>query len=176
MLTNPLPEFPGNGSFIIHFPQYNPQNPQSEGALIVNPCGSDLRGFNYIHLLAGSDLLPNGFNSWMDNELADTLTVNNMSYTSNALLDSGNPFSLYYMNVNSNNSIVGIGSTVKFTLGPPVTASTTFVVTKQQSGLDLVQTSNYEVRNVFGIQFFFDFDVLYDQKNGLIGVRRNQNN
>jgi hypothetical protein len=31
-----------------------------------------------------------------------------------------------------------------------------------------------DIRNPFGARFFFDFDVLYDQVNGVIGVRKKQ--
>ncbi|WP_179412641.1 DUF3443 family protein [Mucilaginibacter sp. E4BP6] len=167
-VANPLPQLPGAGSFIVHFPKFN----DTDGALILNPSEQDLKGFTFINLQPGTVLLPNGYNSWMDNQLKDTLSVGGVPYTSNVLLDSGNPVSFYYKNATSDTAKVSIGTLVKFSLGPPFAASTTFTVSEQQSGLDLVETSNYEVRNVFGIQFFFDFDVCYDQKNGRIGIRK----
>jgi hypothetical protein len=170
-VSSPLPQLPGAGSFIVEFPHYN----GSQGELILNPSVTDLKGFNYIHLQPDFALLPNGMNSWQDNQLKDTLSVNGVPYTSNVLLDTGNPVSYYYDGPNSDTVEVKPGSTVKFSLGQPPAGETTFVVSEQpRSGLDLVETSNYAVRNVFGIQFFFAFDVFYDQEHGVIGIRKKQ--
>jgi hypothetical protein len=166
-IANPLTQMPGNGAFIIHFPNFNDGK---QGILILNPNEKDRRGFTFVQLKPDSVLLPNGFNSWLEDQLQGTVTVNGVPFTHNTLLDSGNPFD-FYNNVNSKPDTLDAGNVVKLSLlNLPV--ETTFTVKNQVSGQDLVAINNSRVRNVFGIQFFFDYDVLYDQKNGLIGIRK----
>jgi hypothetical protein len=169
-IANPLTQMPGNGAFIIHFPGFKDGR---NGVLILNPSEKDRKGFSFVHLKPDSVLLPNGFNSWLEDQLQGTVTVNGVPFTNNTLLDSGNPFD-FFNNGSGKADTLDAGNVVKLSLlNPPI--QTTFTVKNQASGQDLVAVNNARVRNVFGIQFFFEFDVLYDQQNGLIGIRKRLN-
>ncbi|MCR8560415.1 DUF3443 domain-containing protein [Mucilaginibacter sp. BJC16-A38] len=170
-VANPLPQLPGNAQFIVHFPHYG----EPEGTLVLNPGREDLRGFSFLKLKANSDILPNGLQSWPENLLTGTVSIDGQPYTKNTLLDTGNPLNFYYKDGTSNKEPVDINSVVRFSLGDPVVADTTITVKQQRAGLDLLVSSNkssYGPRNVFGTMFFFDFDVFYDQHNGVIGIRK----
>jgi hypothetical protein len=171
-IANPLPQLPGGDRYIVHFPHYG----EPFGSLILNPTPHDLVGFSFIKLSAGSVSLPNGLNSWLDDQLLGTVYINGVPYAHYTLLDSGTPYDKYYKDSTSDRVIVPIDTLVKITLGNPVVADTTITVLKKHAGLDLIETSNQIVdhhkRNVFGTRFFFDFDVFYDQSEGVIGIRK----
>jgi pimeloyl-ACP methyl ester carboxylesterase len=121
-VANPLAQLPGNGKYIIRFPGFG----GSKGKLIVNPDSVDTKGFTLFKLEKGVFPLPNGDDSWLDNELSGCISASGGgSACQNTLLDTGTP------------------------------------------GLRV-----FPGKNLFGTAFFFDHDVLYDQVNGMIGIKK----
>ena len=172
---NPLAQLPGNGKYIVSFPRFG----GTKGKLIINPDSTDLAGFTLFKLESSKFLLPNGDSCWRDNELLGCIIVNGESACQYTMLDTGNP-DIHVESKNfSGNRSVFIGSRVamsvedKAGIVPPV--KTTFTVSNmREDGKDYVylDESDGKGKNIFGDRFFFDFDVMYDQVNGFIGIKK----
>ena len=166
---NPIPQMPGNGMYIVHFPR---TGSTSGGYIIFNPTLEDLFSFKNPQLLdTGHYRLPNGQHSYLDDHLNGILAIGKFPYAVPTLLDTGNPViwteSPNFPGDSSHN--VPVNTSVTMSIGNnPIAATSTFNVKR----LGQVQ-QNYNANktaNSFGAQFFFDFDVLFDTKNGKIEI------
>ena len=176
-IANPLAQLPGNGSYIVEFPPYT----GATGSVIINPNSSDAAGFVMFPLTADFTLLPNGMNSWQDNMLNGTLTVNGTPISGTTLIDSGDPTTDATAVTLPFTGLVPPGESVSMQLTEPdktvPSVSSTFKVSTQTSGKDLaalVSEKTGPTRVVFGVNIFFQYDIFYDQANGRIGLRKKQ--
>ncbi len=171
-VANPLAQLPGNGKYIIRFPHFG----GTKGKLIINPDSADVEGFILFKLEKGKAQLPNGDSSWLDNQLSGCVIVNGGSDCQHTLLDTGTPDVHVYSKDFSETVSVGGGNHVTLVVdGGSESVTTSFLVGRErQDGKDFVYLDEVKGagKNIFGTRFFFDFDVLYDQVNGVIGVRR----
>jgi hypothetical protein len=173
-VANPVAQLPGNGKYIIHFPRFG----GSKGKLIINPDASETKDFVLFKLEGGKWLLPNGDSTWKDNELYGCVIVDQGTACQHTLLDTGNPDVHVYSSSFTGNKKVSSGSVVTLQLkdkeGLVAPVQTKFRVGNiKENGKDVVflDESDGVERNMFGTRFFFDFDVLYDQVNGIIGIK-----
>jgi hypothetical protein len=174
-VISPLSQLPGNGKFIVMFPGYG----GTKGSVIINPSPADEAGFVYFQLPQGK-ATPNG-SGWLDNQLPGCISVTGETACLPTLLDSGNPdIQVFSHNFIGQHSVPS-GNYITMRVGglkDSIFVKTGFNVGDQRSrGKDLVylDESPKEPRMVFGIRFFFEFDVLYDQQNGIIGIRKKSN-
>jgi hypothetical protein len=173
-IANPIAQLPGNGKYIIHFPRFG----GSKGKLIINPDTSETKDFTPFKLQGGKWLLPNGDSSWVDNELYGCVMVDEGMACQNTMLDTGNPDIHVYSKGFSGSNKVSSGSFVTLLIKDKTGAiepiRTKFRVGNlRENGKDVVflDESDSSEKNLFGTRFFFDFDVLYDQVNGIIGIK-----
>ncbi|WP_179414534.1 hypothetical protein HDF19_00725 [Mucilaginibacter sp. E4BP6] len=173
--ANPIAQLPGTGKYIVEFPSFG----NKQGAVIINPHVTDTKGFTYFKLAKGEYLIPNGDNSWLDNQLSGFITYNSIRDTSGILLDSGtSPISIttdQFASGEIQNGDISYGLTQNGNQSESI--SNSFEVENPITlgkNLAVVSTvpKNGIARTVLGTQTFFTFDVLYDQVNGLIGLRK----
>lgn len=174
-VASPLAQLPGNNSYLIRFPAYG----QPMGSVILNPNESDLAGFTFFPLAKGNYPMPNGLSSWTDDQLNGIAVLNGLTVRAPALLDTGTPtthisaFNLHHYGILDQGSVVKMGLAQRGQ--PSALVDTTFRVTSQVVGKDLVHTNVptwTEPSLIFGTNFFFFFDVYYDQKGGRIGIKK----
>jgi hypothetical protein len=169
-VESPLDQVPGNGKFIVLFPGYGGE----KGSVIINPSPLDESGFMYFRLMP--EQAPN--KGWMDNKLQGCVSVNTATVCLPVLLDSGNPDFQVFSSANSGSHAIPPRNYVTLRvsgLADSVFAETGFNVSDARlTGKDYVylEEADKEQKMVFGIGFFFRFDVLYDQQNGIIGIRK----
>lgn len=174
-VASPLAQLPGKHSYLIRFPRYS----QPLGQLIINPTAADLTGFTFFSLTPGANLMPNGLNSWVDNQLNGIMTIDGRLVQAPTILDTGNPITQVFVPNLASYGPLAPGSLVMLGLGLPGSANasidTTFRVTTQVAGKDRIVT-NESIQEkaylAYGTNFFFTFDVYYDQQGGRIGIRR----
>jgi hypothetical protein len=168
-IASPLAQLPGANRFIVELPAYG----GASGTLIINPNSADIRGFQPVKVSQGSFLLPNGLNSYKDNNLPGSATLNGVTFIAPTLLDTGNPLvwvdSSYF---DANHLYLKAGGKVQLAVGEPLLNSDIITVTNQYSGQDWIEENDLPRRNSFGIQFFFMFDVMIDQQQGIISIRK----
>ncbi|GAB3735210.1 hypothetical protein [Spirosoma lituiforme] len=174
-IASPLAQLPGNHSYLIYFPRYG----QLAGKLVVNPTASDLTGFTFFSLAPGPNLMPNGLNSWIDNRLNGILVVDGRLIQATAILDTGNPITQAFVPNLASYGKLAKGTVVTLGIGLPGQTTplvdTTFQVTRQIAGRDRIVTNASTPEKAylaFGTNFFFMFDVYYDQEGGRIGIRK----
>lgn len=174
-VASPLAQLPGNNSYLIRFPAYG----QPMGSVILNPNESDLAGFTFFPLAKGNYPMPNGLSSWTDDQLNGIAVLNGLTVRAPALLDTGTPtthisaFNLHHYGILDQGSVVKMGLAQRGQ--PSALVDTTFRVISQVVGKDLVHTNVptwTEPSLIFGTNFFFFFDVYYDQKGGRIGIKK----
>lgn len=173
-LVNPLAQLPGNGKYIIEFPSYG----NSDGKLIINPTKDDEAGFVFYQLPAETNVSYDDISGWLDTRMNGCLIVDNNTICQSTLLDTGNPDTQTYTDRIAENIKVNPGSRVMLKILPDDKAGTEYsmeftVSAHPKAGKDAVyiRASN-KPKNIFGTMLFFNFDVLYDQKNGVIGLRK----
>ncbi|RYF75260.1 MAG: hypothetical protein EOO39_07195 [Cytophagaceae bacterium] len=174
-VASPLAQLPGNNSYLVHFPAYG----QPMGSVILNPRASDLTGFTFFPLAKGTHPLPNGLDSWVDNQFNGRIVLNGVAVHAPTLLDTGSPTTHVSAPNLPGYGTLSQGSVMKMGLAQPGQLSTlidtTFRVTSQTAGKDLVhatESSQAEANMLFGTNFFFAFDVYYDQKRGRVGIKK----
>jgi len=173
-VVSPLSQAPGNGKFIVMFPGYG----GTKGSVIINPAPADEAGFIYFKLAPGKAVNTGYGNGWRDNELPGCITINNSSACLPTLLDSGNPDIKVFSNEFTGRQAVPSRNYVTLRIG--ATNDTAFIQTsfftgdEKLEGRDRVylDAGPNEPKMIFGVRFFFEFDVLYDQQNGIIGIRK----
>jgi hypothetical protein len=170
LAANPLVQLPGNGKYIVKFPRYG----DKKGVVLLNPSDSDLTGFTTMQLQKDGTLLPNGYYGWQDNRLNGFISFDGTSVMAPTDLDTGSP-SIYVASNKFPSGDVKKGN-VNYGL-TDVNANklieSSFLISKGIPGIDLIKA--YQGKNeriIFGTQFFFAYDVLYDQKNGQVGIRK----
>jgi hypothetical protein len=172
-IVSPLAQLPGDGKFIVEFPAYG----GTKGHLILNPLPEEEKGFILFHLKPGKDPLSQQFGSWLDNELSGCIIINGTAFCNSTMLDSGNPDSWVSTSEVTGNVPVPPGNIV-------MKISDTFdPLTMAVAHLDMIgkkdrsksfvylTAADKEGKNIFGVQTFFVFDVLYDLQNGYIGLK-----
>lgn len=174
-IANPFAQLPGNGKFIVKFPGLG----GTKGSVVLNPAPQETAGFILFHLEPGKVFLPGGYSSWLDNELNGCFSVNGNSICQQTMLDCGSPNIQIYSPQFSGKQIAAAGSQVVIELNdknnPSVGIKTSFLVSQnRQSGKDYVALHEIKDKGktLYGTQCFFEYDVLYDQKNGVIGLRK----
>jgi hypothetical protein len=173
-VISPLRQLPGNGEFIVMFPDYGGK----KGSVIINPTAGDEQGFIYFKLSPGKGIGPVGSTGWLDNQIPGCISVNSGTDCLPTLLDTGNPDIQIFSNEFVKNQSVPSLSYISLSVGNPHDSAfikTDFTVGEhRERGKDFVYLCNTEKepKNTFGIRFFFEFDVLYDQQNGIIGIRK----
>lgn len=174
-VASPLAQLSGNHSYLVRFPQFG----QPVGQLVVNPTASDLTGFTFFSLTPGATPLPNGLNSWVTDQLNGMMIIDGRLIQAHTILDTGNPASMAFAPNLTGQGILAPGTVLKLGIGLPgrttTLIDTTFRVTEQVAGRDLVYTNESTQANAFlsfGTDFFFAFDVYYDQEGGRIGFRK----
>jgi hypothetical protein len=170
-IASPLAQWPGGGRFIIELPTYGGTKAQ----VILNPNSHDLQGFEAISLHQGKYLLPNGMYCWQDDSLPGIAYMAGRQFSAPTLLDTGNPLvwvdDTTFFKTNYNYMLPG--SSLRLSVGN-VSGNTT-TVSHQYSGLDYAEGNALPAKNSFGIQFFFENDVMIDQQQGIISVRKKEN-
>lgn len=172
-VVSPLAQLPGNAKYIIQFPTYG----GASGRLIINPNVEDLAGFYYFHLKPGTPAFPGNLNSWNDRNLYGCFTVGQTSYWAPTFLDTGNPDVYIGSPTISVRSVVPPGASVTFGLADTISGDfrVTATVPVQAMPLEGRDIFNLEpdasATNFAAIMPFFLFDVLYDQTDGIIGLR-----
>jgi len=172
--ADPIAQLPGNGKYIVEFPAYG----QTNGKVIINPCGSDLSGFAMFNVPLGNYLIPNGDNSWNDHDLHGQVVLNGVSLTNGILFDTGTPQIVLTTNLipsgTAENGTFSYGLIPQGDTEPSFQSK--FTITEQKAGVDLVQIIPVGPQDPastnLGTRVFFDYDVLYDQVSGKIGVRK----
>jgi len=172
---SPLSKLAGSGKFIIKFPYFG----GTRGKLIINPSGKEQEGFMLFHLKPGKSLLPDGTQSWQDNQLSACLIIDGASFCQPTLLDSGNPDIQLFLSGFNEKGTISSGSFITMEVkdlsdsAKRIKAGFLIPVAKER-GKDYVYfaETTTEQHCVFGIRIFFEFNVLYDSKNGIIGLRR----
>jgi hypothetical protein len=172
-IVSPLAQLPGDGKFIIEFPVYGGR----QGRLIINPTEEEAKDFTLFHLKPGKEPLTGRFGSWLDNELNGCMIINGNGFCHPTLLDSGSPDSRISSNEVTGSIEVPPGNMLmKFSdrLDPLTVAAARLTMTGREGGnksyVSLAATDQGE-GNLFGVQAFFAFDVLYDLQNGYIGLK-----
>lgn len=173
-ISNPLAQLPGNGSYIVHFPDYGGR----QGNVLVNPAGQDLDGFIMYRLDADSLLLPNGMRSWKDASLLGRISYDGTANSLLTLLDTGSPITEaygeslpFYGRIMPGHQVI---LAISANSGETETLES-FVVQNQQTGVDRVaynHSGSTAAHMSFGTNLFFKYDVLFDQRNGVIGLRK----
>lgn len=176
-VANPLAELNGNGQYIIKLPQYG----QTNGSLIINPDASDISGFTLFHLTSQGTLIPvNGFSGWFNPMWSSVFIINGVAYwasSHNAQLDSGNPGTTINSPDVNGSSIVPIGSSITIGFADSINGvlriqNSLVVGATPLPGKDKIRLQyNATNINVGGILPYFYYDVLYDAKNGVIGLK-----
>ena len=174
-ISNPLAQLPGNGKYIVSFPHFG----DTTGQVVLNPDSADLEGFTNFKLEKGKILLPNGDSSWRDNEFNGCVIINGKAACQNTMIDTGSPDIHVLAKGFQGHKSLPAGNQVTLTIkdkaGISQVVQTDFTVSEDRKrGRDFVyldETNSVE-KNIFGTRFFFDFDVLYDQVNGVIGIRK----
>ena len=174
-VASPLAQLAGNHSYLVRFPPFG----QPVGQLVINPTPSDLTGFTFFSLPAGAALLPNGLKAWVTDQLNGMMVIDGRLVQAHTILDTGNPASLAFTPNLAAYGILAPGTLVKVGIGLPggttPLVDTTFRVRGQVAGNDLLYTNESTQANAFlsfGTDFFFAFDVYYDQEGGRIGIRK----
>ncbi len=174
-VASPLAQLPGNAKYIVQLPYYG----GTSGSLIINPTPEDLQGFILFHLLPGSDNLPGGLNSWDDTILSGCFIINGIYYWAGTLLDTGNPEMEIQSPFFNGNTSASPADKIEFGLANQLYDSlnlriqTAFIVTNPDTaGINRIALLNYSTAMNFpAIMPFFKYDVLYDQTDGIIGLR-----
>lgn len=174
-VASPLAQLPGNGKYIVKFPAYGGRR----GSLVLNPTRQETEGFTLFHLNPDKSIIPGGYSSWLDNELDGCFYVNGTSYCMHTMLDCGSPNIQIFSPELTGRHAVTSGSQVIFEMkdkNDPLTGIRTefFVSQNRETGKDYVYLNEIKGagKSLFGTRCFFEYDVLYDQKNGIIGVRK----
>lgn len=174
-VASPLAQLPGTASFIVRFPVYG----QASGKLIMNPNQDELSGFTFFSLTKGLYPLPNGLPSWLDNQVNGIALLNGSPVRAPTLLDTGTSPSEIYANGLPNYGLLGKGTVVHLGVGQAGQAvslvDTSFSVNTRVAGRDRFYTyasTTGEPSLVYGTNFFFAFDVYYDQQGGRIGLKK----
>lgn len=173
-VVSPLAQLPGNSKYIIRFPRYG----DTAGSVIINPTVEDVSEFTLFHLSPGSTGLPGGLSSWQDRELYGCFVLNGTPYWAYTFLDTGNPVMEIQSPAFSGYSYLMSGDSVEFGLADsllaPFRIETGFRIGKTDSaGKDQVQVQHNGgvMMNYPAIMPFFHFEVLYDQADGIIGLK-----
>lgn len=174
-VASPLAQLPGTASFIVRFPGYG----QASGKLIMNPNEDELSGFTFFSLVKGLYSLPNGLPSWLDNQVNGIALLNGSPVRAPALLDTGTSPSEIYANGLPTYGLLGKGTVVHLGVGQASQAvslvDTTFIINARVAGRDRFYTypsTTGEPSLVYGTNFFYAFDVYYDQQGGRIGLKK----
>ena len=176
-IASPLAQLKGsNGQFIIELPKYG----GTQGSLVINPSQEDLDGFTLFHLSQQGTLLPgNKYYGWVDNQLNGCFIINGQYFWANTWLDSGNPEIKISSPSIVSTSTVPTGDMVTFGIADEpygdFRIQNTFTVGSiPENGKDLINLlpAISDSINLPGIMPFFIYDVLYDQQNGIIGLRQ----
>ena len=173
-VVSPLRQIPGNGKFIIMFPAYG----NTKGAVIINPTPADETGFVYFQLPAGEPGVVLPGHGWPDNQLPGCIAINDAMEYLPTMLDTGNPDIQIFSPDYERERAVPPRNYITMQIGGA--RDTTVVKTGFNIGDDRVRGKDFiymtnttkEKRLVFGMRFFFEFDVLYDQQNGIVGIRK----
>src|SRR6202000_1204301 len=110
---NPLAQLPGNGKYIVRFPRFG----RTRGIVIINPDSTDTKDFALFKLAKGKAPLPNGDDSWQDNELLGCLLVNRAIDCHNTMLDTGNPDTHFYSKRFTGSNSIPSGNEIALVLG-----------------------------------------------------------
>jgi hypothetical protein len=173
-VASPLSQLPGNGKFIVKFPRLG----GNKGRLIVNPEPREMEGYTWFQLKPGSDSLPGGPRSWLDNKLNGCLFINGTGICQPTMLDCGSQGITVFSKATTGSYRLPAGTLVTLeirdSLDSSLKISTSFKIgDNPQRNKDEVylKGADKQEKNVFGLRTFFDFDVLYDQQNGRIGLK-----
>jgi len=171
-ITNPFAQLPGNGKYIVRFPLFG----GNKGTVLINPTDDDVAGFKLLNLIEGAYQLPNGMNSWLDNEVYGYVNIDGDIIQAPTLLDTGNPI-VYVYGATPAAGFVRIGENVTLGINTSLSSThlidTSFVVTPatiNQNWIYMIRSTVPQI--AFGTDFFFYYDVLYDQANGVIGIKK----
>ncbi|MES2107442.1 MAG: hypothetical protein V4577_01760 [Bacteroidota bacterium] len=168
---SPIPQMPGNGVYMVHFPQ---AGLTYGGVLILNPSSGEISKFkNMQQLNPGKYQLANGVKGYEDDALDGTLSIAGVNYAAPTLLDTANPAVWTESPFLTGTEIRTPGTIVTMALQTlPAKTSTTFKVNNAQLAVDFVKINHNtgKTANSFGAQFFFDYDVLYDAVKGQIWI------
>jgi len=174
-VASPFAQLPGNGIFIVEFPSFG----RKTGKVILNPTPGDAEGFKFFHLQPGKVKLPGGYSSWIDNQLDGCIALNDGSACLPTMLDCGAPdievFSDHFKASQSLARGEKVTAQIRDKLDTTIFVNSTFIISDaRQHGKDYVylKPSKNTGKNLFGTRFFFDYDILYDAKHGLIGLRK----
>jgi hypothetical protein len=178
-VVNPLAQLPGNASFIIDVPRYG----TARGRLIVNPDEAERAGYTAFALerLPAEAALPNGVPAWRDNRLPGCIAdgKRGIRICAPTVLDSGaETIEVLSAAPGAPPVVWPPGTEVRFTIGnPPASAveMTFTVAAPPRRSRDLVRTQPAERGTTMiraGVLPYFYFAVLYDQRNGVIGLAR----
>jgi hypothetical protein len=166
---NPLSYF-GQGKFIVSLPGAG----GDAGTLILNPSTADLAGFTLFQLPAlGSTTLPNGLPAWRAGALPACINdqTTQVSYCGNTLLDSGTSNVVIDSPLASAPGQLNAGDQAIFsTSAPQALASPTFAVASSTPARINIAPASATSINA-GVLPFRYFDVFYDVKDGVIGLR-----
>lgn len=174
-VASPLAQLPGNNSFIVRFPTYG----QATGKLIMNPSDDELAGFTFFQLVRGAYSLPNGLPSWLDSQVNGIALINGSPLRAPTLLDTGTSPTAIYANGLPTYGLLSKGTVVHLGVAQPGQTSpvvdTTIMVNTRVGGKDRFYTYTTTATDpsmIYGTNFFYLFDVYYDQQRGRIGIKR----
>lgn len=177
-IGNPIAQMPGRPPFVIHIPT---GFSSMDGTLRIGRATTDALAFQTLKLpsLGQGVPLPNGAPSWNDAAIPccvdNDLTGESFCYPS--LWDTGAPVSTITTAGQplALTTELAVGSPIRVTIGPesaPVGAYEFVVGAMPQPGIDevLIEPAAGSPGINLGVALFNQFDVLFDQARGVVGL------
>jgi hypothetical protein len=175
---SPIPQLPGQPSFIVEAPAYGSSG---TGTLRIGPTADEVAPYPMLQLqpFATGGALSNGTPAWDDTGVpacVDDSTIP-MNFCYPAVLDTGAPFSVIYLDNQSETAELAPGDDVSVVVGQTAAPLAQFQVTVSadpQPGRDLFAVlppvAQLPSSLNLGLTLFFQYNVYFDPVTGQIGL------